>query len=33
MFKALRTQMDELGIVPDHRIHGLAELPALVAKS
>jgi 2-haloacid dehalogenase len=23
--------MDELGVVPDHRIHGLAELPALVS--
>jgi 2-haloacid dehalogenase len=32
MFKALRTQMDELGIAPDHRIHALAELPALVAR-
>jgi 2-haloacid dehalogenase len=31
MFKALRTQMDELGIKPDHRIHGLSELPHLVA--
>ncbi len=31
MFKALRTQMDELGVVPDHRIHGLSELPALLA--
>ncbi|MEI9922641.1 MAG: haloacid dehalogenase type II [Bradyrhizobium sp.] len=31
MFKALRTQMDELGDVPDHRIHALSELPALVA--
>jgi 2-haloacid dehalogenase len=31
MFKALRTQMDELGIAPDHRIHTLSELPALVA--
>jgi 2-haloacid dehalogenase len=30
MFKALRTQMDELGVVPDHRIHALSELPALV---
>jgi 2-haloacid dehalogenase len=29
MFKALRTQMDELGIAPDHRIHALSELPAL----
>lgn len=31
MFWALRTQMDELGVVPDHRIHGLSELPALVS--
>jgi 2-haloacid dehalogenase len=33
MFKALRMQMDELGVKPDHRIHGLAELPDLVARS
>jgi 2-haloacid dehalogenase len=31
MFKAIRTQMDELGLEPDHRIHALAELPGLVA--
>ena len=31
MFKILRTQMDELGVAPDHRIHALAELPALVS--
>jgi 2-haloacid dehalogenase len=31
MFKAIRTQMDELGIQPDYRIHGLSELPELVA--
>jgi 2-haloacid dehalogenase len=31
MFKAIRTQMDELGLEPDHRIHALAELPQLVA--
>jgi len=31
MFKALRTQMDELGLEPDYRIHALAELPGLVA--
>ena len=31
MFGAIRTQMDELGIAPDYRIHTLAELPALVA--
>jgi 2-haloacid dehalogenase len=33
IFGAIRTQMDELGLVPDHRIHALSELPALVAKS
>jgi 2-haloacid dehalogenase len=31
MFQILRTQIDELGVAPDHRIHGLAELPALVS--
>ena len=31
MFKAIRTQMDELGLAPDHRIRALAELPALLA--
>jgi 2-haloacid dehalogenase len=31
MFKAIRTQMDELGLTPDYRIHALSELPALVA--
>ena len=31
MYKAIRTQMDELGLVPDHRIHALSELPRLVA--
>jgi 2-haloacid dehalogenase len=30
MFKAIRMQMDELGVKPDYRIHGLSELPALV---
>jgi 2-haloacid dehalogenase len=30
MFKALRTQMDELGCEPDYRIRALAELPGLV---
>jgi 2-haloacid dehalogenase len=30
MFKALRTQMDELGCEPDYRIRALAELPDLV---
>jgi 2-haloacid dehalogenase len=31
MFKAIRTQMDELGFEPDYRIHSLSELPYLVA--
>jgi 2-haloacid dehalogenase len=31
MFKAIRTQMDELGLEPDYRIHSLSELPGLVA--
>jgi 2-haloacid dehalogenase len=31
MFKAVRTQMDELGLEPDYRIHALAELPGLVS--
>jgi 2-haloacid dehalogenase len=31
MFKAIRMQMDELGVEPDYRIHTLSELPALVA--
>jgi 2-haloacid dehalogenase len=31
MFKAIRAQMDELGIAPDYRIRALSELPRLVA--
>ncbi len=31
MFKAIRTQMDELGVAPDHRIRSLSELPGVVA--
>jgi 2-haloacid dehalogenase len=31
MFKAIRTQMDELGIAPDHRIRSLTELPGVIA--
>jgi len=31
MFKAIRTQMDELGLEPNHRIHALAQLPPLIA--
>jgi 2-haloacid dehalogenase len=30
MFKAIRTQMDELGLEPDYRIHSLSELPELI---
>jgi 2-haloacid dehalogenase len=30
MFKALRTQMDELGLTPDYRIHALSALPDIV---
>jgi 2-haloacid dehalogenase len=30
MFKAIRTQMDELGLEPDYRIRALGELPGLV---
>ena len=31
MFKALRTQMDALGVEVDHRIRSLSELPRIVA--
>jgi 2-haloacid dehalogenase len=31
MFKAIRMQMDELGIRPDYQIHSLSELPGVVA--
>ena len=30
MFKALRTQMDELGVAPRHRIRALSELSSLI---
>jgi 2-haloacid dehalogenase len=30
MFKAIRTQMDELGVKPDHRITALSDLPNLL---
>ena len=33
MFKAIRTQMDELGLQPDYRIRALAELPDLVVRA
>ena len=31
MFKTIRTQMDELGVGPDHRIRSLSELPGVIA--
>ncbi len=31
MFKAIRTQMDQLGLEPDHRIGTLSDLPGIVA--
>jgi 2-haloacid dehalogenase len=31
IFKAIRMQMDELGIRPDYQIHSLSELPKVVA--
>lgn len=30
MFRAIRTQMDELGFAPDHRVHSLSELAGIV---
>jgi len=33
MFKAIRTQMDELGLKPDFRIKALADLPELLKSS
>ncbi len=30
MFQALRMQMDELGVIPDHRVHGLSALAGLL---
>jgi 2-haloacid dehalogenase len=32
-FKAIRTQMDELGFAPDHRIRALADLAPLLAQT
>ncbi|MGY4303625.1 2-haloacid dehalogenase [Bradyrhizobium sp. USDA 4369] len=32
MFKALRTQMDELGFAPDYRIAALSELPEIASQ-
>jgi 2-haloacid dehalogenase len=33
MFKAIRTQMDELGFAPDYRIGALSELPGIVSRA
>jgi 2-haloacid dehalogenase len=33
LFKALRTQMDELGFTPDYRITALSELPEIVTRA
>jgi len=33
LFKALRTQMDELGFAPDYRITALSELPEIVTRA
>jgi 2-haloacid dehalogenase len=33
MFKAIRTQMDELGFAPDYRIAALSELPGIVSRA
>jgi 2-haloacid dehalogenase len=30
MFKAIRTQMDELGVAPDYRIRALSDLPKVI---
>jgi 2-haloacid dehalogenase len=32
MFRAIRTQMDELGFTPDYRVRSLSELPAIAAR-
>jgi 2-haloacid dehalogenase len=29
MFRAIRTQMDELGFAPDYRVRSLSELPGI----
>jgi 2-haloacid dehalogenase len=33
MFRAIRTQMDELGLAPDYRVRSLSELPEIVARA
>jgi 2-haloacid dehalogenase len=32
MFKAIRMQMDEMGLQPDYRIGALTDLPKLAAR-
>src|SRR6516225_7793970 len=32
MFKAIRTQMDELGFAPDYRVRSLSELPGIISR-
>ena len=32
MFKAIRTQMDELGFAPDHRVRSLSELVGIIGE-
>jgi 2-haloacid dehalogenase len=32
MFRAIRTQMDELGLAPDYRVRSLSELPEIAAR-
>ena len=33
MFKALRMQMDELGLAPDYKVNGLSALPDILSAS
>jgi 2-haloacid dehalogenase len=33
MFKALRMQMDELGMAPDYKVNGLSALPDILSAS
>jgi len=33
MFKAIRMQMDELGLAPDYRVNGLSALTGLLASN
>jgi 2-haloacid dehalogenase len=33
MFRALRMQMDELGLEPDYKVNGLSALPGILSMS